>query len=131
MTYIIYKPKNIMKPLVMSLIILVTRVVSKNVINNFFPNLPVVNGFNNLSKYYLWITIKLLLIYHLKPWFQGEYKSYVRVIEQCKRMEGHMYEFNLVLNKISSNVSEARGNITFKKPFDDSIDVSKNKLDLY
>ncbi|VVC24716.1 MD-2-related lipid-recognition domain [Cinara cedri] len=86
-----------MKRLAMFLIIPVSCVVLKSANKNFFPNLPI-----------------------------GEYKVYPRAIIQCKRLVEHVFEFNLYLNKISTNSSEVRGNFTFKKALDDSFQLKVN-----
>ncbi|VVC24721.1 Hypothetical protein CINCED_3A015416 [Cinara cedri] len=77
----------------MFLLVLVTSALSKNEKLNFFPNLPV-----------------------------GEYKVYPRAIIQCKQKQ-HLFEFNMYLNRISSNTSEVKGNITCTKPIDDSDNI--------
>lgn len=49
---------------------------------------------------------------------------HARAIVKCSTTREQDVEFNLYLYKTSSNTSEVRGNITVKKPVDDSYKVS-------
>ncbi|VVC45441.1 Hypothetical protein CINCED_3A021303 [Cinara cedri] len=84
-----------MDRIILFTLIFVPCIISKSTLNGFLPNLPV-----------------------------GEYKAYARAFIKCKPTGGNLIDFNLYLYKVSVNSSELRGNITVKKPFDDSFGVN-------
>ncbi|VVC45440.1 Hypothetical protein CINCED_3A002932 [Cinara cedri] len=86
-----------MDRIILFTLIFVPCIISKSTLNGFLPNLPV-----------------------------GEYKVYARAFIKCKPTEGNLIEANLYMYKISVNSSEIRGNITFKKPIDDSYNMDIN-----
>ncbi|KAF0753195.1 Uncharacterized protein FWK35_00028971 [Aphis craccivora] len=55
----------------------------------------------------------------------GEYRVLFVAIYPCESTKDHTFAWNLYFNKKSLNITEIKGNLTFKEAFDDSAKVSR------
>lgn len=58
--------------------------------------------------------------------FQGIYRFKVDKVYSCETSKNKPLKFNFYLRKMSLNVTEVKGNITFNIPFDNKFDVCIN-----
>lgn len=78
-----------------------------------------------IDVYNLLITFLCTYVY-LKFLFQGEYRTVFEKLYPCDSTRNYPLQFNNYFNKITSNTTELKGNITALIPFDDTLTVSTN-----
>ncbi|VVC44534.1 Hypothetical protein CINCED_3A007757 [Cinara cedri] len=92
--------------------------------------LPAVISTSNFPRKFFYGTYKFRIYYHnsskkevgcIIMVVEGEYIVGYKALMACEKHDDYLIEHNLYFSKKSSNVTEVKGNITFKVDYDDSV----------